>query len=186
MGRLIYSMLVSQDGYVADAEGDFGWGEPDEEVLAEINRELSGVGTYLYGRRIYELMSVWETDPSLAESSPENARFADIWQQTDKVVYSRTLDEVATSRTRLVREFDPVEVRRMKSDTDRDLSINGPTLAAEAFRHGLVDRVSVLLCPQTLGGGLAFWPPRRLSLRLHRVERFDSGVVALGYDVVGP
>lgn len=183
MGRLVYSMIVSQDGFVADADGDFSWGRPAEDALAAVNDEMRDVGTYLYGRRMYELMAVWETDPAVAAQSPESQQFATLWQQTEKVVFSTTLDAVHTSRTRLATSFDPYEVRRMKAAADHDLTIDGPTLASAAFEHGLVDSVSLLICPLTLGGGLRFWPSARLQLELRSVERFERGVVRLSYGV---
>ncbi|QMU97129.1 dihydrofolate reductase family protein [Microbacterium esteraromaticum] len=179
MGNVIYSMIVSQDGYVADADGDFSWAQPTEEALASVNEEMSEVGTFLYGRRMYDMMAVWETDPAVAAQSAESARFAEIWKRTDKVVYSRE----PTSRTGLRQTFDPAEIARLKEATARDLTVDGPTLAAEAIAHGLVDRISLLICPVTVGGGLAFWPKVRMNLELRRLERFGGGVVHLSYDV---
>lgn len=183
MGRLVYSMNVSSDGFVADVGGEFGWGEPDEEVLAAINEATARAGTYLYGRRIYELMHVWETDPDIAVGSPGSAEFAEIWQRADKVVYSTTLEDVRTRNTRLRRSFDPEEVREIVDATDGDVTIEGPTLAAHALRHGLVDVAHYWVHPLVVGGGLRFWPDVRLDLRLQRERSFASGVVELVYAV---
>lgn len=186
MGKLIYSMITSADGYVADDGGEFAtWARPDEEVLAAVNEQTAQVGTYLYGRRMYQMMSVWETDPALAAGSPGSADFARIWQAADKVVYSTTLTEAPTANTRLERSFDPAAVQTLKDAADGDLTVDGPTLAAAALAHDLVDEVIVYVCPVSLGGGLAFWPRRRLDLRLLGEQRFAGGVVELRYAVVG-
>ncbi|GAA4516565.1 dihydrofolate reductase family protein [Brevibacterium yomogidense] len=181
MGRLVYSMNVSADGFVEDADGEFRWSEPDEEVLAAINEATARAGTYLYGRRIYELMHVWETDPGAAGQSPESAEFATIWQQADKVVYSTTLDNVWTRNTQLRRAFDPDEVRAIVEAADGDVTIEGPTLAAHALRHGLVDVAHYWVHPIAVGGGLRFWPDVKLDLTLQRARSFASGVVELVY-----
>lgn len=186
MGRLVYSMITSLDGYVADAGGRFEWAVPDEEVLEAINADTEGYGTYLYGRRMYEMMEVWETDPAAAAQSPRSAGFARLWTAAQKVVYSTTLPAVVTERTRLERRFDPEGVRRLKESAGADLTVDGPTLAAHALRAGLVDEVRVLVCPVVLGGGLGFWPDGvRLDLRLRDEQRFANGMVQLGYDVLG-
>ena len=187
MGKLIYSMIVSLDGYVADADGNFAsWAQPTEEALSSLNDAMTNVSTYLYGRKMYGMMAVWETDPELAASSPESARFARGWQANQKIVYSQTLGTTHTARTQLLRAFDPEHVRGLKRSSDHDFTVDGPTLAAEAFRHGLVDRVMILLCPVTVGAGLAFWPPRQLDMSLQRVQQFDDGVVFLSYDINHP
>jgi len=139
MGRLVYWMNCALDGFVNDPNGEFDWGAPSEEVLEAINDEMEGVSTYLYGRRIYELMRVWELDPAFAAGdSPGSARFARLWREAEKIVYSTTLTEVNTARTRLERTFDPEAVRRLKAESAGDLTVDGPTLAAHALRHGLV------------------------------------------------
>lgn len=185
MGNLIYSMITSLDGYVADEAGEFAsWAQPDEEALAAVNDQVSQVGTYLYGRRMYETMAVWETDPAVAAQSPGSQDFARLWQAADKVVYSGTLPQVSTARTELRREFDPAHVAALKASGTADLTVDGPTLAAEALRHGLVDEVSMLICPIVLGGGHAFLPRQRMDLRLTGEQRFGSGVVHLTYAVV--
>lgn len=187
MGNLVYSMIVSLDGYVADSEGEFAsWARPDEQVLAAINEETAQASTYLMGRRMYEMMAVWETDPEVIEQSPESANFARIWQAADKTVYSRTLEAVHTRRTRLRAEFDPQEVAQIKAESGGDVSVEGPTLAVEAIRHGLVDRVDMLLCPVVIGGGLRFLPDHRLELALRHEQSFDNGMIQLRYDVLAP
>lgn len=187
MGNLVYSMIASLDGYVADREGEFAsWAQPDEQVLAAITAETSKMSTYLMGRRMYQMMAVWETTPEVIEQSPESANFARIWQAADKIVYSRTLETVSTRRTRLRREFDPQEVAQITADADGDVSVEGPTLAAEAIRHGLVDRIDMLVCPVVIGGGLRFLPDHRLDLALRHEQRFDNGMIQLRYDVLAP
>lgn len=181
MGQLIYSMIVSADGYVADRDGNFDWAVPDEEVLSAINADTSEVTTYLYGRRMYEMMHVWETDPDLAQSSPQSAEWAKLWCSKEKVVYSTTLDEVWTTRTRLEREFRAEDVAAFKENGD--LTVDGPTLAAEALRLGLVDQIHMLVCPVTVGGGLAMLPDLRLDLELLSARSFSNGMVQLKYGV---
>lgn len=186
MGRLIYSMITSVDGYVADRDGHFdSWARPDEEELAAINEDMAGVATYLYGRRMYEMMAVWETDPAVAGQSPQSEEFAKDWQAKDKIVYSTTLPDVHTQHTRLERAFDPGAIRELKAASDTDLTVDGPTLAAEALRHGLVDEVHMLVCPISVGGGLALLPDFRVDLRLLSEHRFTSGKVQLKYAVTG-
>jgi dihydrofolate reductase len=141
MANVIYTAIASLDGYVADQDGRFDWAEPDEEVHSFINDLERPVGTYLYGRRMYEVMAGWETDLSLAEESAVMRDFAEIWQAADKVVYSKTLERVSTARTRIERNFDPEAVRQLKETAGRDVLVGGPALAAEAFRAGLVDRM---------------------------------------------
>ncbi|WP_110589281.1 dihydrofolate reductase family protein [Microbacterium suaedae] len=185
MGTLVYSMQVSLDGYVADTTGEFtSWAMPDEQVLAAVNDEYSKVSTYLLGRRMYQMMAVWETNPEVIEQSPQSTEFARIWQRADKVVFSRTLETVATSRTQLRAQFDPEEVAEIKADARGNVTIDGPTVAAQAIRHGLVDRIDMLVCPVVVGGGLRFLPDRRLDLSLQHEQRFDNGMVQLRYDVI--
>jgi dihydrofolate reductase len=183
VGRLIYSAISSLDGYVADDRGRWGWCEPDEEVhrfLGELERPI---GTHLYGRRMFEVMSVWQTFDVAGQ--PEFIRdFASGWQDSDKVVYSRTLAVVGTPRTRLEREFDPEAVRRMKESAQRDLSIGGPDLAAQALAAGLVDECGLFLAPVVVGGGRRALPDGlRADLELIGERRFDSGFVHLQYRV---
>ena len=182
MAKLIYTAISSLDGYIADEEGNFDWAEPSEEVHAYINDLERPVGTYLYGRRMYETMAVWETDPSFAAPSPAMLDFAEIWQAAEKVVYSRTLDAVATRRTRIEREFDPATVRRLKESAESDLGIGGAELAASAFAAGLIDECHVFLAPVLVGAGKRCWPDRvRIGLDPLEDRRFDNGMVFLRY-----
>jgi dihydrofolate reductase len=184
MGQLIFSAICSLDGYIADSAGDFDWAVPDETVLADLNAEARTVGTYLYGRRMYETLSGWETDPSYADQSPGSAEFAAIWQAADKVVYSSTLETVNTRRTRLERSFEAADVAQIKRDSAADLYVDGPTLAAHALRLGVVDRLHLILCPVVVGGGLAVLPADvRLTLRLDGERRYENGMVALRYAI---
>jgi dihydrofolate reductase len=182
MARLIYSAIASLDGYVADESGSFDWAAPDEQVHAFVNDLMRPVGTHLYGRRLYELMAPWETDPTLAEQSPVMRDFAELWQAADKIVYSTTLATPSTARTRIERAFDPEAVRELKARADRDLLVGGPELAAQAFVAGLVDECRLFLVPVIVGGGKRALPDHvRLRLELLDERRFDSGVVHLGY-----
>jgi dihydrofolate reductase len=182
MAKLLYVMNASLDGYVADEDGTFDWGAPDEEYYASINDLERPVGTYLYGRRLYELMAVWETDPAAAAQSPGAREFAQIWQAADKVVYSRTLQAAATTRTKIERDFDPEAVRQLKAAAGRDLTVGGPDLGAQAITAGLVDEVQLLVWPVVVGGGKRFLPDRvRLQLELLDERRLASGVVYLRY-----
>ncbi len=182
MAALTYNSIASLDGYVADASGDFGWAEPDEEVHRYVNEQEEGVGTYLYGRRTYETMAVWETDDWLADAPPHVRDYARIWRGADKVVYSTTLESVSTARTRLERSFDPAAVRQLVDAADREVGIGGPTLAAAALREGIVDEVSVFVVPVVVGGGTPWLPTGlRLGLDLVAERRFTGGVVLLRY-----
>ena len=182
MARLTYASIASLDGYVADEDGKFDWGAPGEEYYSFINDLLRPVGTYLYGRRLYELMAVWETDPAVAAQSPAAREFAEIWQSADKVVYSRTLAAASTTRTRIERGFDPQAVRQLKTAAERDLTVGGPTLAAHAITAGLVDEYHLFVWPVVVGGGKPFLPNKaRLQLELLDERRFGNGVVYLRY-----
>ena len=185
MGRLLYSAICSLDGYVADASGRFDWAAPDEEVHTFVNDLERPVGTYLYGHGMYDVMRAWAS-PELAGSDSAAMRdFALVWQAADKVVYSTTLDEVTTDRTRLERTFDPATVRDLVVAATRDVSIGGPGLAAHALRAGIVDQVSLFLVPVVVGGGTAALPDHvRIDLDLAEQRRFTSGVVYLRYVVV--
>jgi len=183
MGRLIFAAITSVDGYTVDASGSFDWAAPDAEVHAFVNDLEREVGTYLYGRRMYETMRVWQDFPG-AEDHPVTADYAAIWRDADKVVYSSTLTEVATPRTRVEPRFDAAEVRRLITSSDRDLSIGGPTLAAAAFDAGLVDEVRLIAVPVAVGGGTPAFPRgRRQNLQLLDERRFAGGTVALHYAV---
>lgn len=184
MPKLIYAYLVSLDGYVADEDGEFAWSAPDEEVLAFLTELEADVRTYLYGRRIYELMIPWETDPALAAGSPGNAAFAAVWTAAEKIVFSRTLESVATTRTRLERDFDPDLVRRIKEEATTDLHVAGAELAAAALRAGLVDEIHLFVTPRIVGGGTPMFPAGvRLDLELLDERRFTGGTTFLRYAV---
>jgi dihydrofolate reductase len=184
VAKLIYSAISSLDGYIEDERGEFGWAEPDEEVFAFITDLERPVGTYLFGRRMYETMAVWETDQTLAAQSELMRDFAQIWQAADKVVYSTTLERTSTDRTRIERALDPVAVQQMKAAADSDISVGGPALAAHALRAGLVDECQLYLTPIVVGGGKPSLPDDvRLQLELLDERRFGSGVVYLRYRV---
>ena len=182
MAKLIYSAIASLDGYVADEDGDFGWAAPDEEVHAFVNDLLLPVGTHLYGRRMYETMAVWETDPTLADQSSVMRDFAAPWQAADKIVHSRTLETVSSAKTRIERDFDPEAVRQMKARAGRDISVGGPDLAAQAIKAGLVDEWHLFVSPIVVGGGKQSLPDNvRLKLDLLDERRFGNGFVYLHY-----
>ena len=186
MGKLIYSAITSLDGYVADADGGFDWAAPDDEVHAFVNELQRPVGTQLLGRRMYDVLAVWETIDTGPEQAPVIRDFAEIWRASDKVVYSRTLEAVSTARTRLERGFDPGAVRAMKGDSDRDLTVGGPGLAEQALRAGLVDEIHLFLSPVVVGGGTRALPDGvRLDLDLLDEHTFGNGVVHLAYRVGG-
>jgi dihydrofolate reductase len=187
MAKLIYSMLMSLDGYTEDERGDFGWGAPeDEEVHSYINELASSVGTYLYGRRMYETMVYWETAHTVPDQPQFVLDWARQWQATEKIVYSRTLTEPRSTRTRIEREFDPDAVRRLKAGAKHDITVDGPELAAQAIRAGLVDEFQMIIFPAIIGGGKRFFPDgARLDLGLVEERRFGNGVVVLRYAVRG-
>jgi dihydrofolate reductase len=181
MAKLIYSMLMSLDGYIEDEHGRFGWGAPgDAELHAYINALASSLGTYLYGRRMYETMVYWETAHTLPEQPPFVLDWARQWQAAEKIVYSKSLTAPRSARTRIEREFDPKVIRQMKADVNHDLCIAGPQLAAAAIRAGLVDEFQMIFCPVVVGGGKRFFPDDvRLDLQLLEQRRFENGAVAL-------
>ncbi|MGZ4676937.1 MAG: dihydrofolate reductase family protein [Acidimicrobiia bacterium] len=182
MANLLYSAIASLDGYVADATGNFDWAAPDEAVHAFVNELERPVGTYLYGRRMYEVMAVWD-DPAFTAGGPDvTADFGRIWRAAEKVVYSRTLADVSTGRTRLERAFDPDAVREMKAAATHDLSVGGPELAGQALAAGLVDECQIVIVPVVVGGGTSWLPDRlRLDLELLDEHRFARGDVYLRY-----
>ena len=182
MAELIYSAITSLDGYVADEEGNFDWAAPDDEVHAFVNELERPIGTYLYGRRMYEVMRYWETVHTIAGKPSTVRDYAKVWQAADKVVYSKTLQEAATARTRIERDFDPQAIREMKASADRVLSVGGPGLAARAIEAGLVDELLRFVAPIVVGGGTR-WLPRgvRIELELGDERRFGGGVVFLRY-----
>ncbi len=183
MGKLIYTAICSLDGYVADREGNFDWAEPDEEVHRFVNELDRSVGTYLFGRRMYQVLAVWDT-LDLSDQPAFIRDYAESWRGTDKVVCSRSLDTVSTARTRLERDLDPEMVRRMKASSDLDISIGGPNLAASAFMAGLIDEVHLFLTPVIVGGGTQALPDDvRLGLELTDERRFGNGTVYLRYRV---
>lgn len=184
MAHLIYSAMTSLDGYIEDKSGRFDWAEPDEEVHRFVNDLERSAGIHLYGRRMYETMMVWETEPSLAAESPFMRDYAEIWQSADKIVYSRTLEAVSTRRTRIERNFDPESIQQLKKTSEQDISIGGPEIAAHAFRAGLVDECHLYLAPIMVGGGKPSLPDDvRLELELLEERAFGSGVVFLRYRV---
>jgi dihydrofolate reductase len=178
---LIYSAITSLDGYVADEDGNFDWAEPDEEVHTFINDLERPVRDYLYGRQLYEVMVAWET-MSLADQPPFMRDFAEIWRAADKIVYSKTLETVSTAKTRIERDFDPEAVRQMKAAAERDLTVGGPDLAAQAFKAGLVDECHLFVAPIVVGGGKQSLP-NNVCLKLELVDerRFGNGMVHLHY-----
>jgi dihydrofolate reductase len=184
MAKLIYSAITSLDGYVADEDGNFDWAEPDEDVHTVVNELERPIGTYLYGRRMYEVMVAWE-DPGLGAGKPAFVQdYAEIWRAADKIVYSTTLETVSSARTRIERAFDPEAVRALKASAGRDISIGGPSLAAQAVGAGLVDELNLFVNPVVVGGGNPALPDHvRVQLELLDERRFGSGVVHLHYRV---
>ena len=184
MAKLIYVANVSLDGYIEDERGSFDWTAPDDELFAFITDLVRPVGTYLYGRRMYETMAPWETDPALAAQSDLMADFADVWQAADKVVYSTTLDAVSTTKTRLEHSFDPASVRGVKASATSDLTVGGADLAAQAVGVGLVDEFHLFIRPLLVGGGKSALPgDTRAELELLDDHRLSNGVVYLRYRI---
>jgi len=182
MSKLVFSAIVSLDGYVADETGRFDWAEPDEAVHTFINDLQRAVGTHLYGRRTYEVMAAWETLDERGDQPPFVEDFARTWRAANKIVYSTTLDAVRSSRTRIEREFDPEAIRRMKAESVRDISLGGPNLAAQAIAAGLVDEYQLFVTPVAVGGGRRLLPDGvRLNLELMGERRFPNGMVYLDY-----
>jgi dihydrofolate reductase len=182
VARLIYSKITSLDGYVADEDGNFDWAAPDEEVHALVNDLERKVGTYLYGRRMYEVMRYWETALAVTDRPPVELDFARTWRAADKIVYSSMLRSVSSARTRIERDFDPEAVRRMKSQAEGDISVGGSNPAAQALAAGLVDECRLFVAPIVVGGGKRSLPTNvRLQLELLDERRFEGGVVYLHY-----
>jgi len=180
--KLIYSAITSLDGYVADEEGNFDWAAPDEEVHTFVNDLERKVGTYLYGRRMYEVMVYWETAHTVTDQPPVEQDYAKIWRAAEKVVYSKTLETVFSARTRIERDFEPEAVRRKKAAAGSDVSVGGPNLAAQALEAGLVDECHLFVAPIMVGGGRRTLPANvRLELELVNERRFAGGVVYLQY-----
>lgn len=184
MAKLLYVAIASLDGYIEDQRGSFDWAVPDEEVHTFINDRTRSIGTYLYGRRMYETMIGWETNQTLANHSPLMRDFAQIWQAADKIVYSSSLAAAATRRTRIERAFHPNAIRQLVASADRDISVGGPDLAQHTFRAGLVDECHLYLVPVMVGGGKHCLPSNvRLNLELLHVHYFGNGTVYLRYHV---
>ena len=182
MAKLNYSAITSLDGYIEDEEGNFDWAAPDAEVHTFVNDLERPVGTYLLGRRMYETMVYWETAHTLPDLPPFARDFGEIWRAADKVVYSRTLESASSARTRIERNFDADAVRQLKAAAERDISVGGPDLAAQALRAGLVDECHLFLTPIVVGGGKPSLPDNlRLKLELLDEHRFANGVVYLRY-----
>ena len=185
MAKLIYSSIASLDGFVADEDGNFDWAEPDEEVHTVVNDLVRPVGTFLLGRRMYEVLVAWETmnttgQPHFIED------FGEIWRAADKVVYSTTLEEVSSAKTRIERVFDPDAVREMKAEAERDIGVGGPNLAARAIEAGVVDEWHLFLTPIVVGGGTRLFPDDvHVELELVDERRFGNGVVHLRYRTRG-
>ncbi|HZX54464.1 MAG TPA: dihydrofolate reductase family protein [Ilumatobacteraceae bacterium] len=187
MARLIYSAIASLDGFINDADGNFDWAAPDDEVHSFVNDLERPIGTYLYGRRMYEVMRFWETAPTSGDGPPSHYDYSTIWKAADKIVYSSSLPEVTTTRTVLERSFDPGAVREMKASRDSDISVGGADLGAQALSAGLVDELQLFVTPVIVGAGTAWLPHDiRLDLELIDDHRFGGGVVYLHYRVSQP
>jgi dihydrofolate reductase len=182
MAKLIYSAITSLDGYVADEDGKFDWSMPDAEVMRFLNEIERPVGTYLYGRGMYEVMAGWETASTRENRSPTLQDFTQLWQAADKVVYSRTLGTTSTTKTRLERDFDVEAIRKLKADSEREIAVGGPELAGQAIKAGLVDELQLFFVPVLVGGGTRSLPDDvRLNLDLLDEHRFGSGAIYLHY-----
>ena len=184
MAKLIYSAITSLDGYVADEHGNFDWATPDDEVHSFVNDLERPIGTYLYGRRMYETMVSWETVHTVADQPSVGRDYAEIWQAAEKVVYSTTLEQPASAFTRIERTFDPEAVRQMKAAAAHDMTIGGPELAGQAIAAGLVDEYQLFVTPIVVGGGHPALPDNVVvNLALANVRRFDNGTVYLDYRI---
>lgn len=184
MGKLIYAAITSLDGYIEDKDGGFGWAMPDDEVHSCINNLQEDIGTFLLGRRMYQTLQVWEEFYGKTDLIKVMRDYATLWHGTDKVVFSKTLEEVSTSRTRIERVFDPETIRRMKADADHDLSVGGAELGGQALRAGLVDQIHLFISPVLVGGGKPALPEiKETRLELLGQQRFGNGVVHLHYAV---
>ncbi|HSO26560.1 MAG TPA: dihydrofolate reductase family protein [Anaerolineales bacterium] len=185
MTKLVYSAIMSLDGYIEDETGKFDWAMPDEEVHVFFNELERPVGTYLYGRRMYTTMVFWETALTLPDPPQYVTEYARIWQAADKIVFSQTLDAASSARTTIVRDFDPDAIRRMKAAAARDISIGGPNLAAQAIKAGLVDEMHLVVAPVAVGGGKPALPAQaRVQFELLDEKRFGNGMVHLHYQLV--
>jgi len=184
MGKLIYLVTTSLDGYVADDKGNFDWTSPSEEVLAFVDNVLKNVGTFLLGRRMYDTLAVWDTIPSDGPSEGMN-QFAHIWRAANKIVYSTSLTEVSIANATTEHVFDAEAVRKAIARADTDFSIGGPHLAAEAIRAGIVDEFHQVIVPKIIGDG-NFWLPNKAEaeLELAELQKFANGRVHLQYKQV--
>src|SRR5215210_4880691 len=186
VASLIYSAIASLDGYVADEDGKFDWAAPDEEVHAAMNDVARPVGTFLLGRRMYEVLAYWDDPPELDDQPRVIREFTEIWRSADKIVYSSTLEEPRTARTRIERDFDAGVIRQMKAESDRDVAVGGPELAAQAIRAGVVDEYQLFLVPVIVGAGTQALPrDARLDLELLDERRFTNGTVFVRYRSAG-
>ena len=186
MAKLIYAISASLDGYVADERGNFDWAAPDEEVHRFWNDLARPVGTHLVGRRMYETMVFWDSPEAVTDQPDVMRDFAEIWRGADKVVYSTTLQDVSTPRTRVERAFDPAAIREMKASAERDLSVGGPRLAEHALTARLVEELQLVVAPAVVGGGTRWLPDHlRVDLELLEERRFSNGMVFLRYGVTG-
>ncbi len=184
MAKLIYTAIMSLDGCIADEAGNFDWSAPDEDVHAFVNDLERPVGTYLYGRRLYDVMKFWEDPQQSWSASAVTRDFAQLWQAAEKIVYSRTLQRAETKRTRIERTFLPEIIRQMKVTAESDISVGGSELAAQAFAAGLVDECRLFLAPVIVGGGKPGLPrDLRIGLKLEVERRFPNGVVYVQYAV---
>jgi dihydrofolate reductase len=184
MAKLIYTAIASLDGYVEDEGGRFDWAAPDDEVHAFVNDLERPIGTYLYGRRMYETMVFWETVSTEAEEPTVFSDYAGIWRAAEKIVYSRALQTVSSARTRIESDFDPDVVRRLKESSSADIAVGGTDLGGQAIRAGLVDECHLFLCPVVVGGGKRALPDNvRAQLELLDERQFRNGVVHLRYRV---
>ena len=186
MSKLIYSAITSLDLYVEDSKGNFGWAAPDPEVFAFINDLERPIGTYLYGRQMYETMALWETAPTGSDQPAVMRDFTELWRAAEKVVFSRTLQKSSSARTRIERDFDPSAIRRLKESSARDITVGGAELAGHAFAAGLVDECHLFLNPVIVGGGKRALPDGvHAELELLSERRFGNGVVHLHYELSG-
>jgi dihydrofolate reductase len=183
MGKLTYGMMVSLDGYVADAKGHFDWGHIDEEIHSFANSETRMNGTEIYGRRMYETMVYWENDEAQKDRPGYEQEFASIWKGLDKIVVSSTLERVSSGNTRIVREVRPEEIRQLKAQSAKNVSVAGPTLAAQFIKAGLVDEYTLYYVPVVVGAGTPVFKDfvGRLDLELIEQRRFASGVIFARY-----
>jgi dihydrofolate reductase len=189
MGKLIYLITTSIDGYVADENGNFDWGSPSEEVHAFVNETLRNVGTILMGHNLYETMKVWDEIPTEGTGGPMDGPseamndFAKIWRAANKIVYSTSLSAVSIANATIERSFDPSAIQKIVAESDKDFDIGGPHLAGEAIQAGIVDEYHQIIVPQLIGGG-NYWLPKgvKAKLKLVDVRTFKNGFVHLQFN----